>query len=214
MQNNPDRYVYQILVFNVDTVDRLNALEIQYIKQLKPKFNFTDGGEGTSGWRHSEEAKQKMRGPRPSIQGERHPFFNKHHTEETKEKISNINKKLWDNPDSVFNSKEYREKLSQNNARYWSGRTIPAESRKKISKTLSDKYNKTGFYRVSKEYNSRFKKGYRWCYQYRDTNNRRRTVSSTSLQKLEHKVKDKKLLWKIIDSEKAQRSLEEDNIGG
>ena len=60
LQNNPSRYTYQVLVWDVKDQDTLNALEIQYIRQLKPKFNFTDGGDGMLGFRHSEESKGKM----------------------------------------------------------------------------------------------------------------------------------------------------------
>lgn len=43
LQNNPNRYVYQVLIWNVKDQETLTALEIQNIRQLKPKFNFTDG---------------------------------------------------------------------------------------------------------------------------------------------------------------------------
>lgn len=211
LQNNPNRYTYQILVFNVSTQDKLNALEIQYIRQLRPKFNFTEGGDGVQGWRHSEESKQKMRKPRPSIQGAKHPFYNKHHTKETKKKLSDINKSLWSNPDSVFNSQEYRQKLSKNNARYWSNKKRSLQCRDKISTTLSNKYNKTGFYRVSQEFNSAFKKGFRWTYHYND-NGKRKKISSVNLKELALKVTQQDLPWHIINRRQAQQSLKEDNI--
>ena len=50
LQNNPDRYTYQVLVWRVEDENTLNALEIQYIRQLQPRFNFTDGGDGISGF--------------------------------------------------------------------------------------------------------------------------------------------------------------------
>ena len=46
LQNNPNRYTYQVLVYDVADEQTLNALEIQYIRQLKPRFNFTEGGDG------------------------------------------------------------------------------------------------------------------------------------------------------------------------
>lgn len=211
LQNNPDRYIYQVLVWDVATQDRLNALEIQYIRHLNPKFNFTEGGEGVLGWRHSEEAKQKMRQPRPSIQGENHPFYNKHHTKETKEKLSQIGKALWEDPNSIFNSQEYRKKLSENNSRYWSGKKRTEKCKKKISQTLSQKYNKTGFYRVSQEYNKRYKKGFRWAYSYRQDNQKKK-VSAMDLETLKNRVLEKQLEWRILDEEKSQKSLKEDQI--
>ena len=47
--------------------------------------NFTWGGEGTSGYKHSEEYKKIMS---EKNKGEKNPMFGKHCSEETKEKIS------------------------------------------------------------------------------------------------------------------------------
>ena len=60
VQNNPNRYTYQVLVWNAKDQETLTSLEIQYIRQLKPKFNFTDGGDGSCGFKHSEESKRKI----------------------------------------------------------------------------------------------------------------------------------------------------------
>src|SRR5574344_253484 len=99
LQNNPNRYIYQVLVWNVKDQETLNALEIQYIRQLKPKFNFTDGGDGISGFRHSDETKEKISKSKIGFK----------HSEETKKKISKImkvahsNKKGNDNSNSKYN---------------------------------------------------------------------------------------------------------------
>lgn len=61
IQNNPERYEYKVLDDNVDSLDLLNALEINYIQQLKPKFNYTIGGDGTAGYNHSDETKAKIK---------------------------------------------------------------------------------------------------------------------------------------------------------
>ena len=60
-------------------------MEIQYIRQLKPRFNFTDGGGGTSGFQHSEETKKKMS---ENMKGENNPMYEKTVSEETRKKIS------------------------------------------------------------------------------------------------------------------------------
>lgn len=60
LQNNPNRYTYQVLTWNVIDQDTLNALETQYITHLNPKFNFTNGGEGISGFTHSENTLKKI----------------------------------------------------------------------------------------------------------------------------------------------------------
>lgn len=85
LQNNPNRYTYQVLVWDVKDQETLNALEIQYIRQLKPKFNFTDGGDGCVGNTLSEEQKKRLSDTR---MGENNPFFGKKHSEETKRRMS------------------------------------------------------------------------------------------------------------------------------
>lgn len=105
LQNNPNRYIYQVLVWNVKDQETLNALEIQNIRQLKPKFNFTEGGDGMTGFKHSEESKKKiseaLKGKKFSEEhkrklseshtglcGEKNHMYNKKHSEETKRKMS------------------------------------------------------------------------------------------------------------------------------
>ena len=89
LQNNPDRYIYQVL-WEIDdcTNNHLNQMEIFYIKKYDPQFNFTEGGEGTTGYKHSEESRKKM---------------------------------------------------SENNARYWQGKTLSEETRKKMSESCKGK---------------------------------------------------------------------------
>ena len=62
LQNNPNRYLYKVIYEcppHLDDID-LNGLEMQYIKALNPKFNFTKGGEGISGHKHTSKTLQKM----------------------------------------------------------------------------------------------------------------------------------------------------------
>lgn len=187
LQQNPNRYTYQVLVWNVDSQERLNALEIQYIRQLKPKFNFTDGGDGSSGFKHSEESRKKMS---ENNKGENNPMYEKKHSEETRKKMS-------------------ESKKGENNSMY--GKTHSEKTKKKISESLSKNLNTTGFYRVYKQKNSRYKQGFRWIYQYFD-NNKCKRISSTDLKKLEQKVLLNNLEWKIINEENAKQSLREDKI--
>lgn len=55
----------------------------------KHGYNLSTGGESSSGYKHTEEAKQKMSEAR---KGRSHPMCGKHHTEETKKKLSEANK--------------------------------------------------------------------------------------------------------------------------
>lgn len=60
LQNNPNRYTYQVLAFDVKDQETLNNLEIMHITHLKPRFNFTNGGDGTIGYKHTEEHNRKV----------------------------------------------------------------------------------------------------------------------------------------------------------
>ena len=92
LQNNPDRYEYGVICEYSDlTDDKLNWMECMEIMKHKflydelPKFNFNVGGDGNTGFRHTEETKQKIS---EKLKGENHPNYDKHHSEETKKKIS------------------------------------------------------------------------------------------------------------------------------
>ena len=87
LQNNPNRYVYKRLYVcpsHLDEVD-LNGLEMQYIEALNPKFNFTIGGDGSNGFKHSLETRKKI----SELQkGKNHCNYGKHLPKETRRKIS------------------------------------------------------------------------------------------------------------------------------
>ena len=91
LQNNPNRYKYKILEKGQITEEQLNSLEKKYIKEYNPKFNFTKGGDGCLGYKHTEEAKNKIR---KSMIGKQH-FKGKHHSEKTKKILRE--KKLGEN---------------------------------------------------------------------------------------------------------------------
>ena len=183
LQNNSGRYIYQVL-WEIDdcTDNHLNQMEIFYIKKYDPKFNFTDGGEGISGFMHSEETRKKIS---KTLKGENNPNYGKTLSEET------------------------RKKMSENNARYWQGKKHSEETRKKMSEFRSKVRNTTGFYRVSKQKDNTYKQGFKWRYQYQ-YKSIKKSISSVDLKKLEKKVKAQNLPWKIIDDEKAQKSFLED----
>lgn len=60
LQNNPDRYEYTVVYASDFDDDLLNVLEINTIAEEKPKFNFTKGGDGLTGYKHTDESKQKI----------------------------------------------------------------------------------------------------------------------------------------------------------
>lgn len=80
-----------IIVATYLTEQEACDLEIQLIVEyntINPKYgyNLTSGGE--KGTKMSQEAKQRMSQSHANICGDKNPFFGKHHTEETKKKIS------------------------------------------------------------------------------------------------------------------------------
>ena len=75
LQKNPNRYKYKVIYECQNHLDEkdLNGLEIQYINALNPKFNFTDGGDGMVGFKHSEDTLKKMReNPSKGMLGKKH----------------------------------------------------------------------------------------------------------------------------------------------
>ena len=72
---------------------------------------------------------------------------------------------------------------------------------------LSKSRNKTGYYRVYIENNSRMKQGFSYKYRYLENSNPK-SITSTDLNKLEQKVIDKGLPWIVLDEEKARKTME------
>jgi group I intron endonuclease len=154
LQNNPNRYSYHILDYDVQDENALNELEMMYIKHLNPKFNFTKGGDGVLGLRHSESTKEKLRnaniGKKLSSEtkkkiseantGENHPMYGRHHSEETKERLRNLNKGQipWNKGKTDVYSKETLKRMS--NARkgktpWMKGKHHSDETKEKISQS-------------------------------------------------------------------------------
>lgn len=110
LQNNPNRYSYRILKqwkkeeYNLNLA---NVLEILYIRRYNPLFNFTKGGEGILGHKHSLKTREKISRNHADFSGKNHPQYGTHLSEETKKKISKAHtgKKL---------SKEHIQKIKEN----------------------------------------------------------------------------------------------------
>ena len=229
IQNNPNRYLYKILWEISDCTDNhLNQMEIFYIKKYDPQFNFTEGGDGISGYRHTEKSKKKMS---ESKKGENNPMYGKTpwnkgktHTLETRKKMSEARKgkthsletrkKIGESQKGKTISEETRKKMSEaqkgeNHPMY--GKTLSEETKKKISEAKSQKTNKTGFFRVYKYKKTDTKKGFLWCYKY-PYKSTRKVISSVDLKKLEEKVRKEGLEWKVINKENSIKSIRENEM--
>ena len=228
LQNNPNRYIYRVLWEIDDCIDNhLNQMEIFCIKKYNPQFNFTEGGDGISGFKHSEETRRKMsesqKGKVPWNKGKINVY-----SEETRKKRSESGSKAQKGENNSMygkvHSEETRKKMSENNARYWQGKTRSEETRKKMSesqkgktlsvetrKKISEARNTTGFYRVHKHKNSNYKQGFTWRYKYQYKSTRK-VISAVDLKKLEEEVRKEGLEWKVINKENSIKSIRENEM--
>ena len=77
----------------------------------KEKRNLSERMKGKTlaqGYKHTEEWKKEQS---QRIRGQNHPYFGKHHTEETKKKISETLKKKGIKPKVWFNAKGYKHSI-------------------------------------------------------------------------------------------------------
>lgn len=201
IQNNPNRYQYKVLKKGNFSQELLNSLEIIYIKRYNPLFNFTKGGDGCMGYKHTKSARKKISN---AMLGNKH-FEGKHHSEKTKEKIrqSKIGEK---NP---MKKKENREKVSKSLKKLYSDKTKHpfygkhhlSSTKEKISKTQSKNHNSSGYYRVYKHKSKTTKQGFIWEYRYTDKDGKRKKICSIDIQKLEERVKNKGFDWVCFKDE-------------
>jgi len=120
-KNTVNKYGYNIIVLYKNLTEKeAIKLEIKLIKKygrsdkgLGPLVNHTDGGDGTTGYKHSEESKLKII----------NALKNRPVSEQTRLKISNSNK-----------GKIRTEKMINNLSQSLTGRNIPKETIYKMRK--------------------------------------------------------------------------------
>ena len=94
--------------------EELDNKEIYYIEKFdsfKNGYNNNIGGNGNRG-----------------LFGEKNSFYGKHHSEETKKRLREMNL-------GKHHSEEARMKMSQKNCLYWKGKHLSEETKRKISET-------------------------------------------------------------------------------
>ena len=136
LQNNPKRYKYEILKqwktskFHKNLA---NVLEILYIKRYNPKFNFTIGGEGLTGKKHTNETKKKM--------SENHHKYwkGKKHTQKYKQKMSNACKGLipWNKNKKLPQTHKTNISQARNKTNYY---RVTIEKNKKLKQGFCYRY--------------------------------------------------------------------------
>ena len=103
---------------------------------------------------------------------------------------------LEESSDYNYNFTEFKNKFSTSLSK--NSKSLPVATRKKISNTMSESLNKSGYYRVSKKKNNKLKQGFTYRYQYYDEDGYHKCLSSKSLTKLEAKVKEHGLEWRKL----------------
>lgn len=152
-----DNWSVKVLV-ECDTQDELNKWESYFIKELntfKPNgYNLTYGGDGCSGFKHSEETKKKISdahkgkntGQRPDWvrrkiseghKGQKPTYghLGKKHSEETKRLLSDINKGKPGKFKGKHHSEESKKKMSDAHK----GKKLSEETKRKMSEAHKKK---------------------------------------------------------------------------
>lgn len=197
LQNNPDRYEYKVLYMGNFDQELLNILEVNSIAEHNPMFNFTDGGDGTLGYNHTEDAKSKIS---DAMKGQQH-FLGHEHTQETKNQMAESkkgDKNPMKNPETAKKVSEALTGRRGPETNMW-GKHHTKETRTQISKKKSRQQNTTGYYRVRKAKTNSCKQGFYYRYRYYDDNGKRKEISSVDIKKLEEKVKKAGLEWMKFD---------------
>lgn len=177
-----DNFDYQIITqlpANKKVLDVHEKYWISFYNTFKDRkhYNLTEGGEGSP---MTPEIKAKISKANTG----------KKHTQETKDYLSKINKGKNNHFYGKKHSEESKRKMSE------SSKDIKHsdEHKLKTSKSL----NTSGYFRVYKKKDKKSKQGFYWVYQYSDEDGKRRTISSTDINQLEVRVKDRGLEWKKL----------------
>ena len=158
-------FTKEILYSNIQykkTADDVERFAIAKERALgKAEYNITNGGGGVEGYKHSEEAKEKISEARKG----------RHHSEETRKKISELNKgkyiseetkrKISESNKGKHPSEETKRKLSEvhKGKTPWNkGKHPSEETRKKLSEASKGRHHSE----EAKKKMSEFRKGGHW----------------------------------------------------
>jgi group I intron endonuclease len=125
-------YIIQVLE---DSEELLKNMEVYWISYYNSYildgggYNLTRGGDGTWGMKHTEETKNKLS---EMNSGEKSFWFGRHHTEESKQKISESNMGRVSSEETIQKRKDSMPDMSgENNPMF--GKEHSEETKKKIS---------------------------------------------------------------------------------
>jgi len=120
-----------ILENNIESHEELNEREMYWIKLFNSNdptigYNLTKGGDGAFGYKHTQEWKD---GLSERVKGEKHPLFGKHHSQETRAKMSEVRIGKYVGVNSpnygLQRSQETRDKISKARIGKYTGENNP-----------------------------------------------------------------------------------------
>lgn len=190
LQNNPERYRYEVLIQGNYSNVFLNAFERIAIWNYNPIFNFTKGGDGRSVPRNLNKlAKPFVRILKSSKTNEKPTWEIRYDDKRMgrsidKEFLETLVQKYFDQDGfSLCNFSETQKQISK---------SIKKHKNEQMARTKSKKYNSTGYRNVSIMEN--IKKGNRYRYRYTE-NGVRKSIQACSINELKEKVEILKLPW-------------------
>lgn len=220
LQKNPDRYEYFVIKKGEYSEEDLNTLEKHYIdfygtyrnhkrKGLNYGFNFTIGGDGSVGYKHSEETKERLRkiNTIPEARIIKVGKINENQRwgiiYNGDKLVKSFNKKLLESLLEVFFDENRKILIDQDIAKQKMSEIVKKDGYDAVGRKKSKQQNNSGYFRVGKTTRNT------WRYRYHK-GGREYDISAANLNLLEKKVKKNNLLWMIIDPENARKSREMD----
>jgi len=138
-RHGEQNFVFEV-VEEVSKKEKLIEREQHYLDVLKPEYNICKIAGNTLGFKHSEEAKQKISA---SLKGEKNHNFGKHRSEEARQKLSEAQKGEKNHNFGKHRSEETKQKISEaltGEKHPFYGKTFSEEHRQKLSESKKGKY--------------------------------------------------------------------------